>query len=473
MKKISKELNKSYRLIIIVFFISYLIGTSFFIKNIYDGANFEIKTTDVFFNYEFRDVKKQIDSGETFAAFFKEALEEAPKNYEMSIVIEYDNEFYSFIWEDDFLEKDDDKKGVLKDTEDIISLTKENEYISMIKSIKFYQYKILKKEYYIDGMKPIKVIIVKDMDEDIERIRDLFVFYIGWILLTLIISFLISRNFYINFMISMKNLKKITNGVNIDDLDENFKVDEKIREIKSKIKYKEFEGVVESYRKMLERLKYQVDSQVEFVNNASHELKTPIFIVSGYINMIKRWGIDDKGVVLDSLNSIEEENKNMSHLVEKLLFLSKGSKELVLKEQILINEEIETIVNDFKIIFPNQKIKIYSEEVSIITDKNLFRQLILNLIENAIKYGRDNLIEIFVEEKENIEITIKDGGVGIPEKELEHIFDKFYKVDKARNIKGYGLGLSIVKNIIKALEAKIYYTSEENIGTEVKIILKK
>ena len=224
---------------------------------------------------------------------------------------------------------------------------------------------------------------------------------------------------------------------------------------------------------MLKRLKSQTDAQVEFVNNASHELKTPIFIISGYVNLIKRWGIENKEISLEALESIEEETKNMSALVSKLLFLAKDSKTDMDYKSFDISQIIQDIIEDLKIIYQKQNINFTPKKAIIFSDCDLVKQLFLNFIENGIKYGRGNDIDIKISKNKNITVEIIDRGEGISKENLDHIFDKFFRVDKARSrdMGSHGLGLSIVKKISEVLNIDINIESVLNEGTVVKITL--
>ncbi|WP_300362341.1 HAMP domain-containing sensor histidine kinase, partial [Fusobacterium sp.] len=210
-----------------------------------------------------------------------------------------------------------------------------------------------------------------------------------------------------------------------------------------------------------------------FVNNASHELKTPIFIIDGYINLIKRWGINNKEISSEAIDSICEETKNMNSLVQKLLFLAKDNKNIIEIQNINLTDIIQNILSDLKIIYPNQKIFFTGKEIFIKSDPHLIRQLFLNLIENAIKYGKENPIEIEIAHNKNISVSIKDFGEGISEENLEHIYDKFFRVDKARsrNMGSHGLGMSIVKKIITILNIDLDIKSTLNKGTTIIVTL--
>lgn len=226
---------------------------------------------------------------------------------------------------------------------------------------------------------------------------------------------------------------------------------------------------------MLKRLKDQTQNQIDFVNNASHELKTPIFVISGYVNMIKRWGLSNKELVEESLEAISEETKNMTNLVNKLLFLAKDESNNIKREDFDLKELIELIIRDLKILYPQQDIELKGEgEYCIYSDIFLIKQLLINLIENAIKYGNNKKITIILEKREGIVAKIIDRGKGISKENLERVFEKFFREDKARSRSqgSHGLGLAIVKKIADILDIKVSIESEIGIGSRVSIDFK-
>ncbi len=165
--------------------------------------------------------------------------------------------------------------------------------------------------------------------------------------------------------------------------------------------------------------------------------------------------------------------KNISSLISKLLFLAKDDYDERENKNFDISKVITEIINDLKIIYPNQKINFSPKESFINSDYHLIRQLFLNLIENAIKYGRDREIYINIRENKNIIVDIIDNGEGISQENLKHIFDRFFRVDKARSreMKSHGLGLSIVKKIVETLNIDLDIKSELNKGTIVTLTL--
>ena len=447
MKKLSNELTKSYRILILLFTCSYIGIMIFFASYIKDVSHGDIVTTNGFINYETAEFEEKLKSGRNMEQLFYGALDECPKIMGVSVAFLYDGKVYP----QNYPEK-------------LIKVVQEKNFSEEIQSKGFYEYEFLRREIKINNLKPIELIIIKDMEEDREIITGIIKVSALFIILTIFLGLYISKKFYNRFVPALKNLQDITNNINLNSLE---------HKIETKNNFVEFATVISSYEDMLKRLKQQTDAQIDFVNSASHELKTPIFIISGYIGLVKRWGFDNKEILKEALDSIEDETKNMSALVSKLLFLAKDNKAETEHQEFDISEMIESIINSFKIIYPNQKINFSSKKITIISDYDLIKHLLVNLIENGIKYGKGNDIDIDIIKNQNVTVKIKDRGEGISEKDLNYIYDKFYRVDKARsrNMGSHGLGLSIVKKITEILNIDVDIESSLGKGTIVKITL--
>lgn len=447
MKKLSYELMKSYRNLIILFSISYMITMLFFSSYIKNAAYLDIEVINGFINYEMNGIEEKLKKGENFEEIFLEALEECPKIQGITVIFKNTGKYYSYDLKEEF-----------------INLLNETNIYEEIQSLGFYKYEFLNKKIEIDGKNTIEILIIKDMKEDRKIILSILEASFVLIFITIITSIVIAKRFYNKIIPPLENLRDITNKVNLENM--NYKLE-------SKNNFVEFNSIINSYNNMLKRLQSQTEAQINFVNSASHEMKTPIFIISGYINLIKRWGIENKDIVIEALKSIEEETKNMSSLISKLLFLAKDDYDEKENKNFNISEAITEIINDLKIIYPNQKINFSSKKSFINSDYHLIRQLFLNLIENAIKYGRDKEIYINIRENKNIIVDIIDNGEGISQENLKHIFDRFFRVDKARSreMKSHGLGLSIVKKIVETLNIDLDIRSELNKGTIVTLTL--
>lgn len=449
MKKISKELRKSYIVLIFLFLLSYLGIVIFFAYYINKVTYEDLKTTDGFMNYELGEFDHKLKLGKSVEELFQGALDECPKIEGLSALFIYNNKIYGEEYPKDAIEKIE--KG-FKSQE--------------VQKLGFYRYQFIYREVKVNNNIKFDLILVKNMQEDREILQGIIKTILFLAISTILIGTYISKNFYHKFMKPLNNLQDITNKLNLNTLDNKFNTSSQ---------FIEFSNIITAYENMLKRLKTQTDSQIEFVNNASHELKTPIFIINGYINLIKRWGHENQEITQEAIDSIEEETKNMSTLVSKLLFLAKDNISDIEHREFDLKALIENIISDLKIVYPSEKISLFGERVSIISDYNLIKQLLVNLIENSIKYGRRNDIDIKIIKGQNIMIEIKDRGEGISKENLEHIYDKFFRVDKARSreINSHGLGLSIVRKITDALNIDINIESELNVGTIVTLTLPK
>ena len=220
----------------------------------------------------------------------------------------------------------------------------------------------------------------------------------------------------------------------------------------------------------------------EFVANVSHELKTPLTSIKSYTETILD-GVEDPELQRTFLEVVNTEADRMSRLVRDLLELSNFDSDTVRlkKNEYNLNQMITSCVFKVKVTADQKHqtiIKQLPEKPMIgVIDYDKIEQVILNILSNAIKYtGDDGQIEIDLrmgETNEWFDIVVTDTGMGIPEEDLERIYERFYRVDKARSraLGGTGLGLSIAKEIIEAHHGKITITSEYGLGTKVTISL--
>ncbi|CCU78003.1 Two-component sensor histidine kinase [Halanaerobium saccharolyticum subsp. saccharolyticum DSM 6643] len=235
-----------------------------------------------------------------------------------------------------------------------------------------------------------------------------------------------------------------------------------------------------TFNSMLDRLEKSFKSQKQFVSDASHELRTPISVIKGYVDLLDRWGKEKEDVRDEAIDAIKKETENMKQLMENLLLLARGDDSELKKEEELFNFNnlIKKIVKEFKLMEAdinlsfeeNTKIKFYG-------DKNLFRQLFRIFLDNAVKFtSQKGEIKIKLDKmnSEKFYFSIEDDGPGISKEDLPFIFDRFYQADKSRtrkNKKGSGLGLAIAKQIIESYDGKINIESEEAEGTKFIIVL--
>ncbi len=240
----------------------------------------------------------------------------------------------------------------------------------------------------------------------------------------------------------------------------------------------ELSNLEEALNGMITRLEDAFEKQKRFVSNASHELRTPVSVMQGYLDILNAWGKDDQELLEESLQSMTEETYHMKSLIENLLFLARADQERLLYEPqtIQLNELIDKLIKDTRLITEQRIIKSdRNESVKIIGDPRLILQMLRALVENSIKYtDPGGMIRINCERcGEQARVEMIDDGIGIPETDQERIFDRFYRVDSARHKKtgGSGLGLSLVKKIIERHEGDIEVESALGEGTKMIIVL--
>lgn len=212
----------------------------------------------------------------------------------------------------------------------------------------------------------------------------------------------------------------------------------------------------------------------EFFSNVSHELKTPITSIQGYAELLYNDFATSKEQEKEFLKIIQKESSNITNLINNILTISKlENKEVEINKcDINIKTIVDEIINSTKPMCIEQNINIINkcEDITMLADYKKIHQLFNNLIVNAIKYNKNNgYVEInCFEDEKNINIIIRDSGIGIPLVDRNRIFERFYRVEKGRSkaLGGTGLGLSIVKHIIKYYNGKIKVKSTEGFGSE-------
>ena len=215
-------------------------------------------------------------------------------------------------------------------------------------------------------------------------------------------------------------------------------------------------------------------SRSKFLGNVSHELKTPLFVVQGYIDTLLDGAISDDKVNIKFLKKIKKQTSRLDFLLSDLIKISMiESDELKLnKEKVYLDDIILQLKDTFKNIIVNRGDNfVFPDKTNILinVDKDNMISVFNNLITNAISYSKDGDIILSVKKDSNyVHIKIVDHGIGIQDEHLSRIFERFYRVDsdRSRQSGGTGLGLAIVKHILLAHNIKINIKSTVNIGTE-------
>ncbi len=239
----------------------------------------------------------------------------------------------------------------------------------------------------------------------------------------------------------------------------------------------EVEQWAEQKKQEIEILKQNEQFRKEFLQNLSHELKTPIFAVQGYVDTLLSGAMNKEEVAKKFLVSASRNIDRLVNLVDDLDEISKleSGEQRLFKENFVIQELISEVFESLSIKASAINIKTYIKKgcelpITVYADKEKIRMVLINLVDNAIKYGKQNGAIVFSAYKtddENILIEISDDGFGIAEEYLTRIFERFYRTDLARSRKegGSGLGLSICKHIVEAHDHVMHVRSTLDVGT--------
>ncbi|MDY2724645.1 MAG: ATP-binding protein [Candidatus Onthovivens sp.] len=324
---------------------------------------------------------------------------------------------------------------------------------------KRYSSSLLKKFYYVAYKLDNNIIRVSKVADS-----TLYILFINLWPLYIVAIVLIICSILLGFLLSKKIVDPI-NNINLEHPLENNK-------------YKEIEPLlirIEAQKNELMKENEEVlnASKVrqEFTSNVSHELKTPLHVISGYAELIKE-GIVKDSDVKEFGEKIYSEASRMSKLVEDIMKISKlESDKTIEKTQLKLKNIVVAIVDSLMIEADkkNVKFKLSLNDCSISGNYDSIYSLIFNLVDNAIKYNKTNgKITIKLQEvSNNVILSVKDTGIGIPKEDLDRIFERFYRVDKSRSKDsgGTGLGLAIVKHSLIVNNATIKVESELKKGS--------
>lgn len=235
----------------------------------------------------------------------------------------------------------------------------------------------------------------------------------------------------------------------------------------------------------IESLKVREEYRREFIGNVAHELKTPLFTVQGYISTLIDGEIEDKAIIEKYLKRAENGVERLIEIVADLDMITKLE-----SSELKLDVTRFDIVEAFKDVFDMFELKAEEKDISLIFDKENYRKIfvkadkekisrvIINLVENSIKYGRPKgTTEVsFVHLTDNkLMVRVTDNGLGIDRKHINRIFERFYRIEssRSREVGGSGLGLSIVKHIIEAHDEHIYLESKIGKGSEFSFTIQK
>lgn len=234
----------------------------------------------------------------------------------------------------------------------------------------------------------------------------------------------------------------------------------------------DLQGLEIAINNLLERMRESQRAQARFVSDASHELRTPISVIQGYVNMLDRWGKEDEQILEESIEAIKNESDHMKNLIEQLLFLARGdSGRNTLKfEDFDLTDMVRDVFEESEMIDETHPyVFVGNGPVMVNGDMAMMKQSLRILVQNAAKYSSPgDTIKLSAATADGKACYIvQDEGIGMAAADVSHVFERFYRSDAARNSSegGTGLGLSIAKWIVDAHRGEIEVLSRPEFGT--------
>jgi len=279
-----------------------------------------------------------------------------------------------------------------------------------------------------------------------------------------VVVYIVFQKFFLYFGIFERAIEKIANG--------NYKT--KI----SKDNAGTFTTMIENFNNMAKELESRKSLNDDFVNNFSHEFRTPIASIKGFADLLLEEDLPESDK-RKYLKIISDESHRLTSLSEKALFLSRINIKHTItdKEEYLLNKQIEKVIILMEKEIKNKNLIINAnlDKIKYNSNPEIINEIWINLLSNAIKYSKENgNIDIKLKQiGTNIVFTIQDDGIGIEKEKQKYIFNEYYQADESHKAKGVGLGLSIVKKILNLANGNIEVFSEINKGTTFIVKLKK
>ncbi len=241
---------------------------------------------------------------------------------------------------------------------------------------------------------------------------------------------------------------------------------------------RDLQGIEQAINGLLRRTHEAYRQQTRFVSDASHELRTPISVIRGYADMLDRWGKNDETVRDEAIAAIRKEAEGMQRLVEQLLFLSRGDsgRQHLDMQRVDLTQIAREICEEMGMVDPEREFLLQeTAPVYAKGDAGMLKQCARILTENAMRYsapGERVTLRTFINDKNESCLCVQDNGIGMRPEDVPHIFERFFRSDKARTREGgTGLGLAIAKWIADAHNASFDVITREGVGTRITLCL--
>lgn len=234
----------------------------------------------------------------------------------------------------------------------------------------------------------------------------------------------------------------------------------------------ELDTLVQTFNKMIRKLEENLSREKQFVADASHELRTPLTIIESYANLLKRWARNDPDIREEAIEAIHAEAIRLRSLTDALLSLRTQDEQAIRLERFSVLELIQKTAATFQQTYQRNVItESSSVDIQMVGDPEKLRQLMIILLDNALKYSKKNIRIVIEDKQDDIHIEVIDKGIGIKEEYIPQLFKRFYRVDEARNRKtgGFGLGLTIAEKIVKQHKGLIDVKSRWGEGTIIHV----
>lgn len=258
-------------------------------------------------------------------------------------------------------------------------------------------------------------------------------------------------------------------------------IDNLSKRVKTKGSEDEIDQLAQNFNLMLDRIEHSLKIQKSFIDNASHELRTPLAVINSQLDVALSQN-REKADYVAILKSIQEDARKMTNMVNTMLVLAKSEDQQhnIIKDLIRVDELIMSVQDELIAQYPD-----YTVDFSYITmpdsdldmtirgNELLLRSAMMNLFENACKFSSDQLAKVRINsDEQSLTVTISDNGIGIPQEDILRIFDPFYRAGNGRQIRGFGIGLSICKRAVDLHNGKISVESVLDKGSTFTLIFR-